>query len=81
MKMSLQKSHVQYWCMVLAGKYQSPDKKCCHGAMKHHTGRETREYWVDHLRQDIGLARESWGAVPWLTPMLEKFGVPLESAA
>lgn len=75
MSMSLTKNHVQYWCMVMAGTYTSPDKKCCHGAIKEHVGKERPEYWQDHLRRDIERAREVWGAIPWLRPMLEKYGV------
>lgn len=76
--MNLTRNHVQYWCMVISGAYQSPDKKCCHGAIKTHVGRERREYWMDHLRQDIIASFRYWREALWLEPMLTKYGIDIE---
>ncbi|WP_427017833.1 hypothetical protein ACQCSX_04260 [Pseudarthrobacter sp. P1] len=79
-RMNLTRGHVLYWLKCLSGEYVAPDKKCCHGAMKHHKGRVTRAYELEHLREDLAKAQAAWPDMAWLRPLLDKHGVTLEEA-
>jgi hypothetical protein len=79
-RMNLTRCHVTYWLKCLSGEYTAPDKKCCHGAMKHHKGRVTRAYELEHLRADVTRAEAAWADMSWLRPLLEEHDVTLEES-
>jgi len=78
--MNMRRNHVTYWLRVISGAYESPDKKCCHGATKDHKGRATRDNYLQHLRGDIARAADAWPDMDWLRPLLDEHDVTLDEA-